>query len=292
MWRVEKRDLVESGAPLLDRTSGRKANVVLMAPNRLMSTMLEKSWMELHSISAHCNIPALLTTAHRPEEEITAEGGAPQTSKPSRLILPGSPEPAHFLQHAKLTFLRQVLQNFHLRLLHVSVAAHVQFEHLQVAGALGGEALSTVSIWKQAASKDHKAPLVQPASQMEAEAAVAASNQHAAPTPIHMVVLLTGYWLGDDDQQNYHGQAADGSQQEDCTHAATGGATGGTTGGATGGAAAQLIGLNESSSHSFCSGTTTAALVSEGKLPSKFPRKGFFLNQHEEKKFSKKFRPN
>lgn len=86
MWRVEKRDLVERGAPLLARTSGRKANVVLMAPHRLMSTMLEKSWMELHSISAHCDIPALLTTAHRPEEqeEITAEGGAPQTSKPSR----------------------------------------------------------------------------------------------------------------------------------------------------------------------------------------------------------------
>lgn len=216
--------------------------------------------MELHSISAHCDIPALLTTAHRPEEEITAEGGAPQASKPSCLILPGSPEPAHYLQHAKLTFLRQVLQNFHLHLFHVSIAAHVQFEHLQVAGALGGEALSTVSIWKQAASKDHKAPQVQPASQMEAEAAVAASNQHAAPTPIHMVVLLTGYWLGDDeDQQNYHGQAADGSQQEDCTHAATGGA------------AAQLIGLNESTSDSFCSGTTTVALVSEGKFLSKFP---------------------
>lgn len=242
--------------------------------------------MELHSISAHCDIPALLTTAHRPEEEeeITAEGGAPQTSKPSCLILPGSPEPAHYLQRAKLTFLRQVLQSFHLHPLPISVTAHVQFEHLQVAGALGGEAVSTVSIWKQAASKDHIAPLVQPASQMEAEAAVAASNQHAAPTPIHRVVLLTGYWLGDDeDQQNYHGQAADGSQREDCTHAATGGATGG--------AAARLIGLNESSSDWFCSGTA-AALVSEGKFLSKFPRKGFFLNQHEQKKFSKKFRPN
>lgn len=39
--------------PLLARTNGRKASVVLMEPSRLMSTMLEKSVMVLHSISAH-----------------------------------------------------------------------------------------------------------------------------------------------------------------------------------------------------------------------------------------------
>lgn len=40
---------------------------VLMAPNRLMSSMCWKSWTELHSISAQSEIPALLTTAHRPK---------------------------------------------------------------------------------------------------------------------------------------------------------------------------------------------------------------------------------
>lgn len=38
-----------------------------MAPNRLTSTMVRKSPMELHSISAQSVMPALFTTAHSPD---------------------------------------------------------------------------------------------------------------------------------------------------------------------------------------------------------------------------------
>lgn len=42
---------------------------VLMQPNRLMSTIVRKSSMVLHSISAQSEIPALFTTAQRPENK-------------------------------------------------------------------------------------------------------------------------------------------------------------------------------------------------------------------------------
>lgn len=69
---METKDVMSGGcvcdfSPLAARTKGRKAMVVLMQPNRLTSTMVWKSSIVLHSISAQSEIPALLTRPHRPE---------------------------------------------------------------------------------------------------------------------------------------------------------------------------------------------------------------------------------
>lgn len=90
-------------SPLLARTKGRNAMEVLMEPNRLMSTMFRKSSMVLHSISDHSEIPALFTTAHRPEvrgniksseSEVTSGLLMGHVSDPADLISAGS-EPSN-----------------------------------------------------------------------------------------------------------------------------------------------------------------------------------------------------
>lgn len=123
----------------------------------------------------------------------------------------------------KRTFLRKVLQDRLSRLLHVGVTGHVQFEHLQVAGAVLGEGLGTVAIWKQTASKDHKSFLVQTSGQLVSEAAVAAGNEHAVTAAVrHAAALLTGRQFGDhEDQQSHDRQAANGlADEEGAAHAA------------------------------------------------------------------------
>lgn len=125
----------------------------------------------------------------------------------------------------KRTFLRKVLQHRPSGPLHVGVAGHVQFQHLQVAGALLGEALGTVAIWKQTASKHHESLLVQTSGQLVSEAAVAAGDEHAVTAAVRRAAaLLAGHQFGDhEDQEGHDGQGADElAHEEGAAHAAAG----------------------------------------------------------------------
>lgn len=115
------------------------------------------------------------------------------------------------------TFLGQLLLHRPLGLHHVFVFGHVQFEDPQAAGALLGQALGPGPLREEAAGEHHEAPLVQAAGQLEAEAAVAARDEHGQATAILQGGVVTaGQRLGEDEeQQDEDGEAADGLADEE-----------------------------------------------------------------------------
>lgn len=115
------------------------------------------------------------------------------------------------------TFLGQLLLHHPLGLHHVFVFGHVQFEDPQAAGVLPGQVLGPGSLREEAASEHHKAPLVQAAGQLEAEAAVAARDEHGqAAAVLRGAVAAAGHRLGEDEeQQDEGGEAADGLADEE-----------------------------------------------------------------------------
>ena len=120
-----------------------------------------------------------------------------------------------------LTFLRQLLLDPLLRLLHVLVLGDVQLEDRQVAGGLPGQTLGPDALRIQAPGEHHKALVVQAACQLVPEAAVAAGDQHrGAAAVLHGAGAVAGHQLGqEEEQEGRDGDDADDLTDEERVHA-------------------------------------------------------------------------